>query len=223
MSTAPHVIWRAALLIGALASPLSAQEYVQTESELSDTDFYRLVSCAAPPGGECAKPVVRWKKADLNVGIARMDTAFLGGKKKRAQAALQRAVQQINASGSALRLTRKDTAPDITILFIDMPKNTTLQNTGFEQLDGTKIGAAGVRVLRKGGEIQKAVIIFTRDLQMRAYESVMLEELVQSLGLLTDIGGSFYETRSIFSQTSNSRTKLGKQDIMALGRHYPPR
>ena len=51
--------------------------------------------------------------------------------------------------------------------------------------------------------------------------SGMLEELTQCMGLWTDIGGSFYQSRSIFSETSNSRTRLGEQDIMALRRHYP--
>jgi hypothetical protein len=80
-----------------------------------------------------------------------------------------------------------------------------------------------VRVFAKDGVILKAVIIFTTGLQKRAYESAMLEEITQGLGLLTDIGGAYYESRSIFSQSSNALTKLGKQDIMALGRHYPAR
>ena len=80
-----------------------------------------------------------------------------------------------------------------------------------------------MRVFAKDGVILKSVILFTTGLQMRAYESAMLEEIIQGLGLLTDIGGTYYETRSILSQSSNALTKLGKQDIMALGRHYPAR
>ncbi|MEN8894353.1 DUF2927 domain-containing protein [Planktotalea arctica] len=217
------MIWRALLLWGAFASAVQAQEYLRAETALSDAQFYRLVSCAAPPGGTCQKPVVRWRKNDLSVGITRMDAAYLGGKKKRAEAALVRAIQEINAAGSAIRLTRNDTAPDIPILFLDMPARGTIQNSGFKALDGRSISAAGVRVFTKDGMIEKSVIIFTTGLQMRAYESAMLEEITQGLGLLTDIGGSYYESRSIFSQTSNARVKLGTQDIMALGRHYPAR
>ncbi|MGB7316845.1 MAG: hypothetical protein WBC85_02660 [Planktotalea sp.] len=217
------MIWRACLMVLALSTNASAQEYLNTQTELSDNDFYRLVSCAAPPKGECAKPIVKWSKPKLTIGITRMDPVYLGGKKKRAEAALARAIQAINSAGSAIRLERSDDDPDIPILFIDMPARSQIENSGYAALDGTPISAAGVRVFTKDGVILKSVILFTLGLQMRAYESAMLEEIIQGLGLLTDIGGKYYETRSIFSQSSNSRTKLGEQDIMALGRHYPAR
>ncbi len=217
------MIWRAWLLCFALASGASAQEFLSTEVQLDDEDFYRLVSCAAPPGKECGKPVVHWPKTALTIGITRMDRAYLGGKKKRAEAALFRAIQEINAAGSAIQLTRDDANPDIAILFLDMPARATIEGSGYAALDGKPISAAGVRVFAKDGTILKSVILFTTGLQMRAYESVMLEEITQGLGLMTDIGGRFYETRSIFSQSSNALTKLGKQEIMALGRHYPAR
>jgi hypothetical protein len=41
------------------------------------------------------------------------------------------------------------------------------------------------------------------------------------MGLWTDIGGPYYESRSIFSESSNSLVRLGEQDLMALRRHYP--
>lgn len=217
------MIWRGALLWLALASGACAQEYLSTQGALSDEAFYRLVSCAAPPNGACGKPVVRWPKTDLTVGITRMDRVYLGGKKKRAEAALTRAIQQINAAGSAIRLTRDDTAPDIPILFLDIPARGTIRNSGFKALDGTPISAAGVRVFAKNGVILKSVILFTTGLHMRAYESAILEEITQGLGLLTDLGGAYYESRSILSQTSNALKNLGEQDIMALGRHYPAR
>ena len=71
--------------------------------------------------------------------------------------------------------------------------------------------------------ILKSVIIFTTGLEKRAFERVMLEEITQGLGLMTDKGGPYYQSRSIFSQSSNALTKLGKRDIIALGRHYPAR
>lgn len=205
------------------ALPAPAQEYLSADGALSDRDFYRLVACAAPPDAPCLKPFVKWDTTDLSVGITRMERAYLGGKAKRAEAALVRAMQEINSAGSAIRLTRDDANPDIPILFLDIPARSTIENSGFNALDGTPIGGAGVRVFAKDGVIQRSVILFTTGLQMRAYESVMLEEIMQGLGFLTDIGGGHYESRSIFSQSSNARTKLGKQDIMALGRHYPAR
>ena len=42
--------WIAALLIW-LAGPLAAQEFIQTDEALDNEAFYRLVACAAPPGG----------------------------------------------------------------------------------------------------------------------------------------------------------------------------
>lgn len=217
------MIRRASLILFAMAGTAISQEFLSTDTALSDEDFYRLVSCAAPIGGTCAKPMVHWPKTDLTIGITRIDPAYLGGKKKRANAALSRAIQHINTSGSAIQLTRDDDNPDIPILFLDMPARSTIHNSGFKALDGTSISGAGVRVFAKDGVILKSVILFTMGLQTRAYESAMLEEITQGLGLLTDIGGPYYENRSIFSQSSNALTKLGIQDIMALGRHYPAR
>ncbi|MEP5152155.1 DUF2927 domain-containing protein [Planktotalea sp.] len=207
----------------AFTASANAQEYLSATKALSNDDFYNLVACAAPPDGTCAKPLVRWDRTELTIGITRMDKIYLGGKKKRAEAALVRAIQEINAAGSAIQLTQSEDNPDIPILFLDMPARLNIENSGFPNLDGTPISGAGVRVMAKDGIIQNAVIIFTRDMQRRAYESALLEEVIQGLGLLTDIGGPYYETRSIFSQTSNALTKLGPQDIMALGRHYPTR
>ena len=217
------MIWRTLLLVLGLSSQAQAQEFLSTEVALSDDEFYRLVSCAAPPKGDCVKPIVRWPKTALTIGITKMDRAYLGGKKIRAEAALSRAIDEINKAGSAIQLTRDDRSPDIPILFLDIPARSKIKGSGIQPLEGKPISGAGVRVFAKDGQILKSVIIFTTGLQKRAYESAMLEEITQGLGLLTDIGGAHYETRSIFSQSSNALTKLGKQDIMALGRHYPAR
>lgn len=210
-------------LLALVASTSSAQEFREVQGALTDADFYRLVSCAAPPGGACSKPVVRWDRDGITVGITRMDRAYLGGKAKRADAALTRALAEINASGANIRLVRLDEDPDIEIQFLDIPARSTLKDTGYPALDGTPISAAGVRVFAKEGRILKSVIFFTTGLQIRAYESVMLEEITQGLGLMTDIGGPYYEERSIFSQSSNALTKLGFQDIIAIKQHYPAR
>lgn len=217
------MIWRVCLVYLALVAQVSAQEFLSADKKLNDEHFYRLVSCAAPPGGDCAKPIARWPKTTLTVGITKMDRAYLGGKKMRAQAALRRAIEAINEADTAIILARDDEAPDIAILFLDIPARSTIQGSGYAVLEGTPISGAGVRVFAKEGVILKSVILFTTGLQKRAYESVMLEEIMQGLGFLTDIGGTYYEGRSVFSQSSNALTKLGKQDIMALGRHYPKR
>ncbi|EDZ42041.1 conserved hypothetical protein [Rhodobacteraceae bacterium HTCC2083] len=189
---------RAALALSlALSSAVSAQEFLATDTALADNDFYRLVACAAPPKGNC--------------------------KKTRAEASLSQAIDEINAAGTAIQLTRDDSNPDFPILFLDIPARSTIQGSGFQVLEGKSISGAGARVLAKNGMILKSVIIFTTGLEKRAFERLMLEEITQGLGLMTDIGGPYYESRSIFSQSSNALTKLGKQDIIALGRHYPAR
>ncbi|MEM9581418.1 MAG: hypothetical protein AAF891_12110 [Pseudomonadota bacterium] len=213
----------AILAILCLQHPLAAQEFVTAPGQLNDEDFYRIVACAAPPGGTCQKQMIRWRQNALTVGITRLDPAFLGGKKKRADVALDLAIDEINAAGAGIRLVRDDVDPDIPLLFLDMPARSTLRDTGIDVLDGTPISAAGVRVFARDGVILKSVILVTRGLEKRAYESVILEEITQGLGLMTDIGGTFYESRSIFSQSSNALKKLGLQDRMALGRHYPAR
>jgi hypothetical protein len=191
-------VMRAALALSlALSSAVSAQEFLATDTALADNDFYRLVACAAPPKGNC--------------------------KKTRAEASLSQAIDEINAAGTAIQLTRDDSNPDFPILFLDIPARSTIQGSGFQVLEGKSISGAGARVLAKNGMILKSVIIFTTGLEKRAFERLMLEEITQGLGLMTDIGGPYYESRSIFSQSSNALTKLGKQDIIALGRHYPAR
>ena len=73
-----------------------------------------------------------------------------------------------------------------------------------------------------GGTINRAVIGFSNTMTLRQYESVMLEEITQALGLVTDIHNPHYRSRSILSQTAdNSLKALGVQDKLALIRHYP--
>lgn len=95
----------AALVAAIATAPLAAQDFVTTEGPLSDTDFYRLVACGAAPGGDCTKDMVRWQiTRPVRVSLARVDRALLGGKKKRAEASITRAVQYLNAANFGLRL-----------------------------------------------------------------------------------------------------------------------
>ena len=115
---------RAALALSlALSSAVSAQEFLATDTALADNDFYRLVACAAPPKRNC--------------------------KKTRVEASVIRAIDEINASGTAIQLTRDDSNPDIPILFLDIPARSTIQGSGFQVLEGKSISGAGVRVLAK--------------------------------------------------------------------------
>jgi hypothetical protein len=223
---------RLASLLAALLIPLGAaapaQDYVVTEGPLSDEDFYRLVACAAPPGGACTKPLLHWRlDRPLRVSLEHVDRAFLGGRQARARAAITRAVQYINRAGAGIAL--EQVAPggvaDIRVYFVDTDGDRPVMGTGIEGVDGALVTGARVTVWsrRDTRTIRAAQVIFGTRLDISHYESAMIEELTQALGLLTDIRNPDYEGVSIFSQDSNASKDLGPQDLMALRRHYPPK
>lgn len=204
-----------------LAGSAQAQDYIPSEGPLDDTAFYRLVACAAPPHAPCTKPFYRWAKPQITVGITTRHHAFLGGKAKRADAALTRALQHLGKVPMGLRLSASDSPPDITIHLLDIPRGETI--TGTQTLLDSHIMANAITVLNvEGSTITAAHIGFSNTLTIRQYESVLLEEITQALGLITDIENPYYNHRSIFSQSGdNSLKTLGQQDTMALIRHYP--
>jgi hypothetical protein len=81
---------------------------------------------------------------------------------------------------------------------------------------------ARVALRSRGGTILSAAIAISQDIRRREIASVVLEELVQALGLPTDIDSPAY-TRSIFSEADNATVWLRGQDAAALRRHYPRR
>ncbi|MBP0481307.1 DUF2927 domain-containing protein [Sagittula salina] len=214
------------MLLVCLAAPLAAGEpdYIESDGHLSDSDFYRLVACAAPPGDPCVRPMLRWRTdRPVTVTIASVDPAFLGGKQLRARAALERAVQYINTADAGIRMQHVDGPADVRIHFVASNGSAPLQNTGIDGADGLRV--TGARVItwsrQDTHKIQRATILFGTRLHIRHYESAMLEELTQALGLMTDIRNPYYEGVSIFSQDSNDTKQFGAQDLMALRRHYP--
>lgn len=214
-----------ALMALVATAPLAAQDFVTTDGPLEDRDFYRLVACGAAPKGACTKDMVRWQiTRPLRVSLARVDRALLGGKKKRAEAAIVRAVQYLNAANFGLRLevVPRNIPADIRVYLIDTDGETPITDTGIDWLDGTTVPGARVLVWanRDTGEIARAAVVFGTRMPIRQYESAMIEEITQALGLLTDIRNPHYEGVSVFSQDSNAAKTLGPQDIMALRRHY---
>lgn len=213
----------ALLLTGAL--PALAEDFIETDGPLDDETFYRLVSCGAPPGGACTKPVLRWPTdRPLDVSLTRIDRAFLGGKQARAKASVTRALQYINEADIGLRLrpVPPGAEADIEIYFLDVSGTEVIEGSGIAGLDGTTLPGARVQVWGniKSGTITRARIVFGTNLPRRQYESAMIEEMTQALGLLTDIRNPTYDGVSVFSQDSNEAKVLGPQDIMALRRHY---
>jgi hypothetical protein len=215
---------RAALVALSFALPAQASEFIVTEGVLSDDDFYRLVTCGAAPGDACTKPTIRWQATSpVRVAIARIDPAYLGGRQKRARAALIRALRYINEAGAGLRLVRIENPAlaDIRIYLLDTDGSAPVQASGIDGIDGATIRGATVRVWWNDTRlITRAKIVFSTNLPIRQYESAMLEEVVQALGFMTDIRNPAYEGVSVFSEDSNAAKQLGPQDIMALRRHY---
>lgn len=224
---------RLALAAAALAAwgtfaPAQVPDYLETEGLLSNEDFYRLVSCRALPGGPCTAEPVRWpsqKAQDLSVGIAEIPPGYPGASSQRVQEAVDHAIAQINAAeaGVHLRRARDDEPPDISIHLANVREGDVIEATGVSGVDGQVIGAALVTVWWGARqELSKAVIVIAQDLPQADVVPVVLEEITQAMGLMTDIRNPDYEGVSVFSEDSNRVTRLGAQDLEALRRHYPP-
>ncbi|MDA7428506.1 hypothetical protein PGB28_08540 [Primorskyibacter aestuariivivens] len=215
----------AALVLSLWAGVASAQEFIAVDGPLSDDAFYRLVSCAAPPGKPCQKPVVTWPKftaLDLTIGITRVDPGFSAADIDAYEAALGHSIAQINTAGAAIRLRKSRLDPDIAILLLDIEQGGEILGSGIPGLDGIQIDAAWVHLWWNGNHhIQRGAIVFSPGLQGIVRRSTVMEEVFQATGLLTDIENAWYTDRSIVSQNGFQRTTLGVQDIMALRRHYP--
>ncbi len=216
-----------ALALCLCAGIAQAQESIRSDGRLSDDDFYRLVSCAAPPSGACQKDTVRWSPADavsLTIGFAQIDRGYPTALRRMADQALDAALFELNASGAKLLVTRSKKIPnlDIMIYLSAIKEGDIIRGTGLIPLDGAKIEAAKAQIWwRADRSLINGAIVLANDIDPDEIASIMLEEVTQTMGLLTDVDSAYYETRSIFSETSNQRTQLGPQDIMALRRHYP--
>jgi hypothetical protein len=216
-----------ALVLILAATGAAAQEFITTNAPLSNIDFYRLVSCAAPLGGDCQKELVRWSPADaqdVSIGIVQVEIGYPESAVKLAITALKSAITQLNATDANLHVTLSDKCikPDIGIYLLTIVDGDVIRNTGLDPLDGEIIEAAKTQLWwRNDLSLIKGAIVFGKDIDPDDLPSIMLEEVTQSMGLLTDIGGPYYQTRSIFSETSNQLTTLGEQDVMALRLHYP--
>lgn len=202
----------------------SAQEFVVVPDLISDDAFYRLVSCAAPPGGECAKPLIYWpedRRLALRVGIADTAASFEDYRLDLVDAAIDAAINEINGAGAHLFLERVyEGELDVPFYLVDAPQGGTIAGTGVAELDGSPIAIGRVAIRSRGENIVAATIAISQDIRRREIASVVLEELVQSLGLVTDVASPAYEL-SIFAENGNSMTRLRGQDASALRRHYP--
>ena len=219
---------RAALLALLLATaPAGAEDFVTVERRLSDADFHRLVSCGAAPGGDCRTAVMRWPPArarDLRVAVLPPEPGFPEGKAALVRLAVASAVSEVNGAGAAIRLRRVNpgAGPDIRIRLTGLNEGDGIRGVpGIER--GTPIGAAHFRFNTDSrNRITDAVILVAADIRTDHITSVLLEEIVQVLGLLHDVAGPAYHGASIFDEHTNVVTRLRGQDAAALRLHYPP-
>ena len=71
----------------------------------------------------------------------------------------------------------------------------------------------------RDGAIAAAAVAVSMHLPRRVLRSVVLEEVVQATGLVTDVAGAAYGD-SIFHETGNDVARLRGQDAAAVRRHY---
>ncbi len=212
-----------------LAGPVLADSQLVLNRPLSDADFYKAVACGAPPGQRCALDYVRWPEAaarNLVVKVAATEPRFAREHGNAGTKALQDAIDEINGTGAGLRLRRagSDEPSQIDVWFTDLGQGDPIALPGQGLPQGDKMEGARVYIWwNDAKDIDRAVIILSHDLLPEEMSSVMLEELTQSLGFLTDLEGTAYAENSIFSETSNAISRLRGQDRMVLRRHYPPR
>lgn len=210
-----------------LAGPALADSQLRLDRVLPDADFYRAVACGAPPGGACQTDLVRWPPqaaADLAVSVAELAPGFTRTHGQAGRDALDAAIGQINATGSALHLRRvgDGTPAPIEVWFTDIDEGAPISLPGLALPPGDRMEGARVYIWWNDAKvIDRAVIVLSRDLLPDELDSVVLEELTQSLGFLTDLEGTAYADTSIFSESSNAVSRLRGQDKMAIRRHYP--
>ncbi|MCY4334124.1 MAG: DUF2927 domain-containing protein [Litoreibacter sp.] len=212
-------------VIALLALP--AADFVSAQGRMDDDSFYKLVACGAKPGGACREPLVRWAPsdaADLTIGITEVKTGFPETKRPLAEEALSAAVAEVNAAGAAVQMREvgAEDDPHITVHLWDQDEGEPIKGSDLSNMNGIVMGQGYVHIWWDGRRnLTRGVILISRDIAPGDLKSIMLEEVTQSLGLLTDINNPWYDTRSIFAETSNYLTALQRQDKMVLQRHYP--
>ncbi len=217
----------AALALALSAGPAAADSFVHLDRRVPDQDFYRAVACAADPGDDCGEPLVAWparKRQALTVALHAQGDPQPDRRRAQVGQALDRAIAEINGTGADLRLVRQPdgAAADITLWDSDITEGEpiVLPQEGLD--GGALMEGARVEIWWNGRlRIYRAVIVIAGDLEAGDLRSVVLEEMVQSLGFLTDLTGNAYATTSIFSESSNAVTRLRGQDAAAIRLHYP--
>lgn len=218
----------AGLLAGILtAAGAAAETVVRLDRPVSDRDFHRAVACAADPGGPCRDALVRWSRrvrTDLRIALMPAEPGHPAATARGIDRALDAAIAEINAAGADLRLRRvaPEERPHLRLTPSGLREGQLTRGIdGFP--DGIAIGAGQFQIWWNGDMmLERAAILIAADIAADEIRSVVLEEIVQSLGLWHDVEGPAYRGRSIFDNDSSSVARLTGQDAAILRLHYPP-
>jgi hypothetical protein len=210
-----------------LANSVAAEsEFITLNGKVSDRDFHRAVACAALPGQDCTETMVHWPDdavGQINLKLHKTQPAFIERHGTNGTEAIDRAIAEINAVGSALQLVRDDKADRaaINIWLTDLSEGDAINIEGSIIPKTEIIEAAYVYVsYDDAGVIDRADIVVS-NLEPEELTSIILEEITQANGLLRDVDGDAYRDTSIFSENSNAITTLEGQDRAAILLHYP--
>ena len=218
----------AAMVVTTGAKANERPEFIESRGQLSDDEFYRLVSCEGRRGSACKRYIIKWPPAarrKLTVAVSQTEPGFSSLKANRILAALKTAVAEINQAGSGVAMNvvsgaeAKNAA--IKVFLVNAKPGERMRNVDSTLLRGRDAQIGYVHVSYRRNTIDQAHIAFSSDIALSQTKSVVLEELVQSLGLLTDILNPYYKRRSIFAEDCNCTTRLTGQDLSVLRRHYP--
>lgn len=209
-----------------------AQDYTFSNGKLTDEQFYKAVTCKAKVDAPCQEKPARWPaflSNQLTVGLAQVQNGTSPEQEKIVTTALQRSVQMINDSGANLKLRyvsgRKAKNAWIKVHIIQpQGPNFLIKGVSLKGMNGLKAQNARTRIYaNQNYNIMRAGVTISNTLTDPVQlQAIMLEEVVQSLGLMWDIENPYYNDISIFSQSGpDNLLKIADQDKAALQRHYP--
>jgi hypothetical protein len=163
---------------------------------------------------------MKWKKREVTIGITRIEDGVTKAQADAVRKALRASIAEINGVGAAIRLVEVGKKPDIRVRLV---VKQIAPPRAVRNLNDYLLNNAGgrVRLGLSGQTIRAAEIDIATFLKPRQLQSVVLEEVTQSLGLVTDIHNRLYHNKSIFSETGSRTKRLRGQDAMVLRVHYP--
>lgn len=198
-----------------------AGDGVPSQGLLSDFDLYHSMACGALPGEACTQPLVRWNTPDIRVVLDCGAPNYPKDLAPAVEIALDQAITSINAVKSGLTLHRATDQPDILVLCTNMAEGDLTKGIP-NMTDGQSIGEAYTQINWDNDlHLTSATIVVSNSITTDVMQSVLLEELFQSLGFPYDVENQTYEGVSILSQTSDATTSITGQDAAVLRLHYP--